>query len=141
MGDEGGGQSEGDRQDVHERSDTGTVLIVEDEEGVREVAVQLFEALGYEVVAVENGNAAIAALSKQSFDVLFSDVVMPNGPNGVELATQAKAMRPGIKILLASGYPMAALKDRGLTDDYAFVSKPYRWSELVERLRGMKTSK
>jgi PAS domain S-box-containing protein len=117
---------------------SGTVLIVEDEEAVREVAIQLFETLGYEVMAVTNGAEAIQVLSEQSFDVLFSDVVMPKGPNGVEVAKQAKLLRPDIKILLASGFPMGALKDRGLTDDYAFVSKPYRWSELVERLRFLK---
>jgi PleD family two-component response regulator len=107
-GDERENEKEGEHQDAGKRTDIGTVLIVEDEEAVREVAVQLFEALGYEVMAVENGNEALAALSKQNFDVLFSDVVMPNGPNGVELAAQAKAMQPDIKTRI--GLPHAGFK-------------------------------
>ena len=65
---------------------------------------------------------------------------MPGGMNGVELARQARRMRPDLKLLLASGYPMSALKDGGLSDDVSFISKPYRWTELDEKLRALRTA-
>ncbi len=68
--------------------------------------------------------------------LLFSDVVMPRGMNGIELAREARNLRPEIKIVLASGYPLPAMEKSALTlGDTAFVAKPYRWSEVVERLR------
>ena len=81
----------------------------------------------HEAIAVLEGHAAI--------DVLFSDVIMPNGMNGVELSRKAREMRPDLKILLASGYPMSALPSEGLGAGVSFISKPYRWTELAEKLR------
>ena len=73
--------------------------------------------------------------------MLFTDVVMPKGLSGVDLARRARELRPTLKVLLASGYPMSALSgEHGLTDEFAFLSKPYRWTELSERLRGLEGS-
>ena len=60
--------------------------------------------------------------------------------NGVELSpSKAREMRPGIKILLASGYPMSTLPSEGLGAGVSFISKPYRWTELAEKLRVLRT--
>ncbi|MFL4998323.1 MAG: PAS domain S-box protein [Microvirga sp.] len=122
------------------RDSAGTVLIVEDEPAVLEVASDIFDSLGYDVVTATDANEAIKVLDGNlSIDVLFSDVIMPNGMNGVELSRKAREMRPDLKILLASGYPMSALPSEGLGAGVSFISKPYRWTELAEKLRGLRT--
>ncbi|WP_445501610.1 PAS domain S-box protein [Microvirga sp. G4-2] len=140
----GEGQEAGDE----DRSDTlrpardsaGTVLIVEDEPAVLEVATEIFDSLGYDVLTAEDAPSAIDVLGTDTrIDVLFSDVVMPNGMNGFELSRKARDMRPGIKILLASGYPMSALPAGGFDDGITFISKPYRWTELADKLRSLRT--
>ena len=123
------------------RDTAGTVLIVEDEPAVLEVASDIFDSLGYDVVTATDANEALKVLNDSpSIDVLFSDVIMPNGMNGVELARKAREMRPDLKILLASGYPMSALPSEGLGAGTSFISKPYRWTELAEKLRTLRTT-
>jgi CheY-like chemotaxis protein len=136
-GEDENGESEG--QEVRKPRDTlGTALIVEDEADVLDIAVQIFESLGYDVISATNAREALDVLRQDvTIDVLFSDVVMPGDRNGVELAHEAKRMRPGLKVLLASGYPMSALDKADLTD-ISFISKPYRWTELDEKLRGLR---
>jgi PAS domain S-box-containing protein len=118
-------------------SKTGTVLIVDDDEHVMNVAVEMFESLGYDVLTANDATEALDILMRDRvIHVLFSDVVMPRGMNGIELAREARNLRPDIKILLASGYPLPAMEKSALSlGDTAFVAKPYRWSEVVERLR------
>jgi PAS domain S-box-containing protein len=118
---------------------SGTVLVVDDDEQVLNVAVEMFDSLGYEVLTANDAGQALDILMRdRKIDVLFSDVVMPRGMNGIELAREAKAMRPGMKIILASGYPLPAI-EQAKTDlsEMTFIAKPYRWSEVVERLRTM----
>ena len=116
-----------------------SALIVEDDPGLLLVAVELFRDLGFDVRTAGDSGAALEALrANPQIKLMFSDIVMPRGMNGVELAREAKAINPEIKILLASGYPRSALKARGLTDDMAFIGKPYRWSDLADQMRDMK---
>jgi PAS domain S-box-containing protein len=118
------------------RDSAGTVLIVEDEPAVLEVATEIFESLGYDVLTATDAIAALDVLGQEdSIDVLFSDVIMPNGMNGVELSRKAREMRPKIKVLLASGYPMSTLPSEGFDGGISFISKPYRWTELSDKLR------
>ncbi|MBL0403938.1 PAS domain S-box protein [Microvirga aerilata] len=118
----------------------GTVLIVEDEPAVLEVASDIFDSLGYDVLTASDANEAIEVLGRDvHIDVMFSDVVMPNGMNGVELSRKARELRPTMKILLASGYPMSALPSEGLGEGMSFISKPYRWAELSDKLRSLRT--
>ncbi len=118
----------------------GTVLIVEDEPAVLEVASDIFDSLGYDVLTASDANEAIDVLGRDvHIDVMFSDVVMPNGMNGVELSRKARELRPTMKILLASGYPMSALPSEGLGEGMSFISKPYRWAELSDKLRSLRT--
>ncbi|HEX9464193.1 MAG TPA: PAS domain S-box protein [Alphaproteobacteria bacterium] len=119
----------------------GTVLVVEDDPEVLEVAVETLRSLGYNVVTAADGPSALAKLQRRdrAIDVLFTDVVMPSGMSGIELARQARELLPHLQVLLASGYPMSALSaDHGLTDEFMFLSKPYRWSDLSDRIRAIR---
>jgi CheY-like chemotaxis protein/two-component sensor histidine kinase len=114
-----------------------TILVVEDDPFVRAYAVRTLDGLGYHVVAAVNGPEALSRLhGDERIDLLFTDVVMPGGMNGWELAEQARALRPSLKILLTSGYALETLLARGrLRSDMAFLNKPYRKAELAQRLR------
>lgn len=117
----------------------GTVLIVDDDEQVMNVAVEMFASLGYEVMTANDAAEALNILMRdREIDVLFSDVVMPRGMDGIELAREARVLRPSMKIILASGYPLPAIeRTKANLSETAFISKPYRWSEVVERLRAL----
>ena len=71
----------------------------------------------------------------QEFELLLSDVVMPNGMNGVELAREARRLSKGIKILLTSGYAGDVLERQGAVDEFPIIDKPYRLPDLAQRLR------
>jgi PAS domain S-box-containing protein len=116
---------------------TERVLIVEDEPDLMDVAASLFTSMGYEVVTVASGREAIDVLEQRDIDILFTDVVMPNGMNGLELASYTREHYPDTKIMLASGYPLPALRQRhgGDLAEFAFVNKPYRLSDLARTLR------
>jgi DNA-binding LytR/AlgR family response regulator len=72
---------------------------------------------------------------RQHIDLLLSDVVMPKGMTGVELAREARRLRPEMKVLLASGYPRAVLEANASLDEFPLIPKPYRLDELARRLR------
>ncbi|WP_301782063.1 PAS domain-containing sensor histidine kinase [Caballeronia sp. SEWSISQ10-4 2] len=114
-----------------------TVLIVEDEPDVLDAAGQLFRSIGYEVVTATNGVDAMAILARRTdIDILFTDVVMPKGMDGIQLARSTRELRPDLKVILASGYPLPALREQyGRIDDFSFITKPYRLAELAKVLR------
>nr|WP_314541702.1 PAS domain S-box protein [uncultured Massilia sp.] len=116
---------------------TERVLIVEDEPDLMDVAAALFASMGYEVLTASSGREALDLLERRDIDILFTDVVMPNGMNGIELAGYTRLHYPQTKIMLASGYPLPALKQRhgGELGEFAFVNKPYRLSDLARTLR------
>src|SRR5207237_2661186 len=88
----------------------GRVLVVEDDPEVLDVTVETLRRMGYEVLTAGDGPAALAVLRREAeIDILFSDIVMPRGMNGVELARTALRLRPRLRVLLASGYPVSAL--------------------------------
>jgi PAS domain S-box-containing protein len=117
-----------------------TVLVVEDEPDLLDATAQLFGSLGYEVLTASNGPEALDVLSRRDdIRVLFTDVVMPDGIDGIQLARSTRALHPDIRIVLASGYPLPALKaQHGNLSDFTFVHKPYRLADLVRAL-GMAT--
>jgi PAS domain S-box-containing protein len=102
----GGDDGSDDREDElprRARDTLGTVLIVEDEPDVLDIAIQIFASLGYDVFSASNAASALDILrQRDTIDVLFSDVVMP-GMNGVELAREARRIRPALKLLLHRG--------------------------------------
>ena len=102
-----------------------------------DVAASLFTSMGYDVVTAASGQEAIDVMEQRDVDILFTDVVMPNGMNGIELASFTREHYPSTKIMLASGYPLPALRQRHGSDlsEFAFVNKPYRLSDLARTLR------
>lgn len=114
------------------------ILLVDDNEDMLEVTSAMLVSLGYRVVCARNGTEAMRALeSGRDFDLLFSDVVMPNGPNGVELAREAKRQSSEIKILLTSGYAEGLLDRHGAVEEFPVLHKPFRASELARRVRSV----
>lgn len=118
---------------------SGTILLVEDDPDVRLITAETLEMLGYTVCEAGSGAEALAMLQTGAMvDVLFSDVIMPNGLNGVELASAARTLLPGLKILLASGYPRETLARHGkAADEFAFLHKPYPLAALIDALKGL----
>jgi len=114
-----------------------TVLVVEDDEAVMAMAIESLGDLGYRVLVAHNGPEALDIVKgSDKIDILFSDIVMPGGINGAELAAEARRLRPSIKVLLTSGYTGAALtREHGLPADMPVLGKPYRRDELAAQLR------
>ncbi|WP_229483700.1 hybrid sensor histidine kinase/response regulator [Massilia horti] len=112
------------------------VLIVEDEPDLIDVAASLFINMGYEVTTAASAQDAIKTLANQQIDILFTDVIMPDEMNGIELAAFTREHYPAVKVILASGYPLPALKMKHADlHDFAFVNKPYRLADLARALR------
>jgi nitrogen-specific signal transduction histidine kinase/CheY-like chemotaxis protein len=113
-----------------------TVLLVEDDEQVLGMAVDSLEELHYKVVVARNAQEALAHLREATrIDVMFSDVVMPGGMNGAQLAASARALRPSLKILLTSGYVGEQGVGQEIASDLPVLNKPYRRDELARTLR------
>jgi CheY-like chemotaxis protein len=119
------------------RAATGeTVLLVEDDEQVLEMAVESLEELQYRVVVARDAREALAHLhGPERIDIMFSDVVMPGGMNGAQLAIEARKLRPELKVLLTSGYVGEAGNDELFEKNLPVLTKPYRRDELAEKLR------
>ena len=114
------------------------ILVVEDNADILEVTSAMLTTFGYRVLCARNGAEAIQVLeSGQEFELLFSDVVMPNGMNGVELAREARRLRKGIKILLTSGYAGDVLERHQAVDEFPIIDKPYHLADLARRLRSI----
>jgi PAS domain S-box-containing protein len=112
------------------------ILVVDDQPDVLDVVAELFRTMGYDVLSANNGQDAINILERTSdIGVLFTDIIMP-GMNGIELGQKARKLIPGIKIILASGNAEPATKTgTGWHEDFKFIRKPYRMSEIVKMLR------
>jgi len=111
------------------------LLVVEDDAQVRALTVEMLQGLGYGVAVAPNAKAALTLLkSKRKFGALMSDVVMPGGMSGIQLAKSARKLRPDLPILLTSGYAGG----QGVADEeFAFLSKPYELGVLAARLRDL----
>jgi signal transduction histidine kinase/ActR/RegA family two-component response regulator len=125
------------RESVALPSGTERVLIVEDEPDVRRFVVSLIESLGYLTQQAADGPAALALLgSGHRFDLLFTDVVLPERMSGLEVAEAARKIQPGLKVLFTSGYSMEILAQEGPVDlELRLLRKPYRRHQLAAALR------
>ena len=112
------------------------VLVVEDDERVRHLSVDSLRELGYTVVQAADAAQALALLTVQpKVDLLFTDVVMPV-MNGRRLADEAKAMKPGLRVLYTTGYTRNAIVHNGVLDaNVAFLPKPYTLDQLAVTVR------
>ncbi len=109
------------------------VLVVDDEPDLLDLAAELFRTLDYEVLTAADGQQAIALLEqRKDIAVLFSDVVMPGGIDGFEVARFARNRNPDTRIILASGFSLAAREGNPIPDDIVILSKPYRIADLIE---------
>jgi CheY-like chemotaxis protein len=92
---------------------------------------------GYHVETAENGETALHKLdSGERIDLLFTDVIMPGGMNGKDLARRAQDIRPDLKVLFTSGFPGTSLSQGlDLEPDDALLAKPYRRRELGQKVR------
>ncbi|KQY30816.1 histidine kinase [Caulobacter sp. Root487D2Y] len=112
------------------------VLVVEDDPAVLAMAVETLEGLGYQVTTADTAAAALKRLkSRKAFDLLFSDVVMPGRVNGVELAHAALKVRPGLKVLLTSGY--VGDEAASWANEFPMIDKPYLGPALAAKLRAV----
>ena len=114
-----------------------TILVVEDDDEVRMLAIDVLEGLGYAAIGVADGEAALAALREYpDVALLFSDVVLPGGMNGPEVAVEARRMRPDLKVLFLSGYiEIAGIRAGQVPGDDELVRKPFRVSDVAEKVR------
>ncbi len=116
-----------------------TILVVEDDAGVRAAVVDILTDLGYAVLKAESAEQGLAVISSGArVDLMFTDVVMPGPINTREFARRAQELRPGLKVLYTSGYTQNAIVHNGRLDEDAFLlSKPYRKDELARKLRSL----
>jgi PAS domain S-box-containing protein len=115
-----------------------TILIVEDDKHVRAVATNILQGLGYQVRQADDGPTALGILQSASpIDLLFTDLIMPNGLSGQDLLRKARELRPSLKALFTSGYSEQFLKDReGFDASIPILGKPYRRQKLAAAIRG-----
>lgn len=109
-----------------------TVLFVEDDSAVREVVMQMLYRHGFAVLTAADAYDAIRIVSERHVDVLFADIIMP-GMDGVQLAKQARLIRPGIRVLFETGYAqLATTRDASRYGQVLY--KPLRETEIIEAI-------
>ena len=116
---------------------TGTVLLVEDDATVLALVIEMLNDLGFRVITASDAHGALEIIRRgETIDLIFTDIIMPGGKTGVDLAVQARDLLPDVKILLTSGYPGEALAQHDSTQsEWPMISKPFRQSELSARLQ------
>jgi CheY-like chemotaxis protein len=114
-------------------SEHKTILVVDDEPEVRDSTVLLLEALDYQVLQAADASSAIAVLEHGgTVDLLFSDVFLPGGMSGADLAREALSRHPALKVLLTSGRPETVQGD-----GFPVIGKPFRMNDLGEKLQAV----
>jgi CheY-like chemotaxis protein len=116
---------------------TETVLLVDDEEVVRELTTLLLKRQGYTVLAASHPSAGLSLCRSypETIDLLLTDFLMPGRMNGLQLAEQAIQIRAGVRVLLMSGYTTDALERRGVDERVGFLQKPFTLQDLARKVR------
>ena len=125
--------------DVSEPADGESVLLIEDEEAIRMMVAEELQALGYRVLSAEDGPSGLRVLrSEARVDLLLTDVGLPGGMNGRQVADAARESRPGLKVLFVTGYAEnAALGNGMLGQGMEVITKPFDLTVLANRVRSM----
>jgi PAS domain S-box-containing protein len=126
-----------DRQPYPEAAAEETILVLEDDEDVRSYSVDILRELGYRVVEAHDGPAALRLLEQNPrVDLLFTDVVLPGGMTGAQVAAQARATRPNLKVLFTTGYARNAIIHHGRLDKgVQLITKPFSFEDLAAKVR------
>ncbi|MDR6114681.1 MULTISPECIES: PAS domain-containing protein [unclassified Sphingomonas] len=125
------------------RPDRGseTILVVEDDPDVRAYSTEALRELGYDVLEAEDGGSALALLDAPEASriaLLFSDVVLPGGMTGADLASAARSLHPDLKVLFTTGYARDVIVHGGRLDaGVALITKPFDFADLAARIRAM----
>lgn len=121
------------RFEIHE----ATILVVEDDTDVRTLVVALLSEMGYKVMEAKSGTAAFELLGQNDhIDLLLTDVVLPDGMNGIDIAAKVRKKRPGTRVLFMSGYPKQAIEDANRLDPSEhFLQKPFRRKDLADKVQ------
>ncbi|MEG3091487.1 PAS domain-containing hybrid sensor histidine kinase/response regulator [Sphingomonas sp. PB1R3] len=118
-----------------------TILVVEDDADVRAYSTEALRELGYDVLEAEDGATALALLESpgaSEIALLFSDVVLPGGMTGADLASAARALHPELKVLFTTGYARDVIVHGGRLDaGVALITKPFDFADLAARIRAM----
>jgi CheY-like chemotaxis protein len=115
-----------------------TILVTEDDDDVRAYAVNVLQDLGYRVLESHDGPFALRLLERHEVHLLFTDVVLRGKMSGAQLAAQAKALHPALKVLFTTGYARNAIVHHGRLDPgVQLLAKPYSAEDLSTRLRDM----
>ena len=119
-----------------QKGQSARVLIVEDNANLAKSANRVLSEAGYDVAVAANAGEALELLrTNSSLDLLFTDIILAHGKNGIELAQEAAKLKPDIKVLFSSGFSEAALRASGrAVVSGHFIAKPYRKGELVSRI-------
>ena len=113
---------------------SAAILVVEDDAEVARVTMEVLREIGYQGVEARDGHAALALIEQDpTIELVLSDVVMPGGMSGLELARTLRKLRPGLPVVLATGYTQWGA--RVMDEDFTFIAKPYRRETLVAALR------
>lgn len=114
-----------------------TILVLEDDDEVRAYSVETLRELGYRVIEAHDGPSALRLLERQPrVDLLFTDVVLPGGLTGAQVATQAKTLRPALRVLFTTGYARNAIIHHGRLDKgVQLIVKPFSFSDLAAKVR------
>lgn len=118
------------------------ILLAEDEDAMRTYLARALENAGYEVVAVDRGTTALPLLEEQHFDLLLSDIVMPE-MDGIELAQRCAEVSPETKVMFITGFAAVTLKANREAPQARVLSKPFHLKDLVmevERVFGLQSS-
>ena len=114
------------------------VLVVEDEPKLRKIAVRMLDRLGLRSMQAETAKDALEFLAEKHIDILFTDVELPGGINGAELANIAHRLYPELKVLFTTGYAREAiLHERGVHEHAPWLLKPYSHKELARELKAL----
>jgi len=106
------------------------ILLAEDDETMRAYLARALERSGYDVVAVDRGTAALSWIEAESFDLLLTDIVMPE-MDGIELAQKAAAIAPDMRVMFITGFAAVALKAAKVAPSAKILSKPFHLRDLV----------
>ena len=125
------------RRRSHDPDELPKILLAEDDNDMRRFLVKALENAGYEVIDYDNGMSAYRRLREEPFELLLTDIVMPE-MDGIELARRAAELDPDIKIMFITGFAAVALNaDSNAPKDAKVLSKPFHLRDLVNEVQKM----